>query len=441
MWINGAWVDSYSGNRFLTYNPADQTAIAEVSRGGAEDIQRAVEAASTAFRATEWRTMKGSERGRILFSISQMIRDQSEHLAKLECLDSGKPITQARADVEVSARYFEFYGGVADKIHGETIPVEDGYFDFTRREPFGVCGIIVPWNYPLQIASRGLAPAIATGNTVVLKPAEETPLTALLLGEICTNAGLPAGVVNVVPGFGYEAGAALSNNPVVRHISFTGSVQTGSTIMASAARNITPVTLELGGKSPNIVFSDADLEDACGWVIKSIIQNAGQTCSAGSRLIIEDSVHDKFLEMVVSRLGSLNVGPGIGDTDMGPIISVKQLDMIQEYMRVALDEGAVIRCGGHRLTDGDLANGLFFAPTVLDDVRRGSRVAIEEIFGPVLSVLTFTDVTEAIDIANETEYGLVTAIHTQSLSVAHTVAERVRAGQIYVNTYGAGGGR
>ncbi len=440
LWIDGKQEKSSSGEWFETYDPASQLVIAEVARGNAEDIDRAVSAARKAFESSEWQNMLLAERGRIFLRIADILRKESNELSLLESYDNGKPLKQAKIDVEVAARYFEYYAGVTDKILGQTIPVSPGYFDFTKREPFGVCGIIVPWNYPLQIASRAIAPAVAVGNTVVVKPAEETPLTALKLAEICRKAGLPDGVINVVPGFGNEAGAALSSHPKINHLSFTGSVETGSSVMAAAARNIVPVTLELGGKSPNIVFADANLEDSVKYVVNSIIQNAGQTCSAGSRLLVESSIHEQFTQMVIKRMEELKIGPGVQDSDLGPIVSRKQMDRVLSYVEIAREEGAVVRTGGQQVIGRELSNGFFVFPTVFDQVKRGSRVAKEEIFGPVLSVLTFQDIEEAIEIANETEYGLVAGVFTQNVSTAHRMAEKIRAGQIYINTYGVGGG-
>ncbi|GAA5344919.1 aldehyde dehydrogenase (NAD+)/betaine-aldehyde dehydrogenase [Planifilum fimeticola] len=440
LWINGEFTESKRNEWFETRNPADQSVIARVARGRGEDVDAAVKAAKSAFESDGWQNMHPAERGRILLRASELIRRDRDELALLETMDNGKPLNQARTDIEVSARYFEYYAGVADKILGETIPVSPGYIDFTQREPFGVCGLIIPWNYPMQVAARTAAPALAAGNTVVLKPAEETPLTALKLGVLLKEAGLPDGAFNVVPGFGVEAGAALAAHSGIDHLSFTGSVPVGTEVMTSAAKNIVPVTLELGGKSPNIVFADADLEEAVRWVVNSIIQNAGQTCSAGSRLLVERSVHDQLVSMVKDRMESLTVGPGINNPDMGPIISEKQLNTVLRYISLAEEEGAEILTGGSRLEEGELAKGYFVQPTLLDHVPRGCRVATEEIFGPVLSTLVFDEVDEAISIANETPYGLVTGIHTRDLSKALTVAKKVRSGQVFINTYGAGGG-
>jgi aldehyde dehydrogenase (NAD+) len=438
MYIDGLWVDSRSGETFSTINPATTEPLAYVPRGNATDIDLAVRAARTAFESSEWREIVPAERGRMLFKISQLIREQKNELAYLETLDNGKPLMQAQVDVEVAARYFEYYAGVADKILGETIPVRPEIFNFTLREPLGVTAHIVPWNYPIQIASRSLAPALAAGNTVVIKPAEDTPLTALRLAAICEAAGIPPGVVNVVTGYGAEAGAALAAHPDIDHITFTGSVTTGTSVMKAAAENIKPVTLELGGKSPNIVFSDANLDDAAQWVIRSITQNAGQTCSAGSRLLVERSIKESFVAKVSEHMKQLRIGPGIENSDIGPIISEKQLRRIESYINLARQEGVSIRLGGQRVKEA--GNGFFFEPTILDSVSPDSRLAQEEIFGPVLVVLPFDTIEEALSLANNTEYGLVTGIWTSNLNKAHWLANRVRSGQVFINNYGAGGG-
>lgn len=438
MFINGEWTESLSGETFATKNPATLETITEVPRGNSSDIERAVEAARIAFESPEWREILPAERGRMLLKMAAIIREQKAELAELETLDTGKPISQAEVDVEVAARYFEYYGGVADKILGETIPVRSDILDYTLREPLGVTAHIVPWNYPIQIASRSLAPALATGNTAVIKPAEDTPITALRLAEISEAVGFPKGVINVVTGFGSEAGNALASNPNIDHITFTGSVNTGSSVMKSAAANIKPVTLELGGKSPNIVFADANLEEAANWVVKSIVQNAGQTCSAGSRLIIEKSIHQSFVQRVADRMNALSLDEGIKDPDLGPIISEKQVARIEDYMEVAKQEGCSILTGGKRKQG--LQSGLFFEPTIIDNLPGNSRLAQEEIFGPVLVVLPFETLEGALSLANNTEYGLVTGIWTTNINKATWLSSRVRSGQVYVNNYGAGGG-
>jgi aldehyde dehydrogenase (NAD+) len=438
MYINGEWTESASNETFVTINPAINEEIALIPRGNKEDIDKAVKSARSAFESEAWKSMLPADRGRLMQRISQLLLEQKEELALLETYDTGKPLAQSTADVEVAARYFEYYAGVADKILGETVPVRSDILDYTLREPLGVTAHIVPWNYPLQIVARSLSAAFATGNTSVIKPAEDTPLTALRLAAICEAAGVPKGVVNVVTGYGYEAGAALAAHPDIDHITFTGSVTIGSEIMKAAAVNIKPVTLELGGKSPNIVFADANLEEAAYWVVRAITQNAGQTCSAGSRLLVEHSIHNQFVQMVKDKMKSLVVGPGLNHSDIGPIISEKQLQRIEAYMRVADEEGATVVLGGTRSTDA--GNGFFFSPTIIDGIPQDSRLAQEEIFGPVLVVLPFDSVQEALSIANGTEYGLVTGIWTSDINKALWIADRVRSGQVFINNYGAGGG-
>ncbi|MGG1658084.1 aldehyde dehydrogenase family protein [Brevibacillus sp. NRS-1366] len=438
MYIGGAWTDSSSNEVITTINPATIEALATFPRGNKDDVDRAVKAARAAFESKEWREILPAERGRLLLRLCQLIRQQKDELAHLETLDTGKPLSQAQADVEVAARYCEYYAGVADKILGETIPIRADILNYTLREPLGVTAHIVPWNYPIQIAVRSLAPAVAAGNTVVMKPAEDTPMTALRIAELCERAGFPPGVVNIVTGYGAEAGAALASHPDIDHITFTGSVETGKTIMKTAAAQIKPVTLELGGKSPNIVFADADLDEAAHWVVRSITQNAGQTCSAGSRLLVEESIREEFVEKVTALMAGLRIGPGLDNADLGPIISEKQLERIESYMQVAAAEGATIRTGGRR--HAEAGDGFFFQPTVIDGIAAEGRLAQEEIFGPVLVVLPFTTTEEALAIANGTEYGLVTGIWTSNIHKAHWLASRVKSGQVFINNYGAGGG-
>ncbi len=440
MYIGGEWRDSVSRENFPTINPASRETLALVPAGNAQDIDLAVQAARQTFESEAWQTFDPAERGRLLYLVAQRMRENKEKLAELESLDTGKPISQAHADVEAGAKYFEYYAGVADKILGETIPVQHHILDYTVREPVGVTAHIVPWNYPLQITSRGTAAAIATGNTVVIKPAEDTPLTALELASIMEEVGFPAGVYNVVTGFGLEAGAALAGHPDVDHITFTGSVQTGQAVMTAAAQNIKPVTMELGGKSPNIVFADCDQTEALDWVVRSIIQNAGQTCSAGARLVIESSIREAFVEKIKQRMESLTLGPGLKDPDLGPIISEKQLMRIEQFMEMARNEGVRFVTGGERARVEGAPEGFFFKPTILDDVRLESRLAQEEIFGPVLTVFPFESEEEALQIANGTEYGLVTGIWTHNIKRAHRLAQKVRSGQVFINNYGAGGG-
>ncbi|MFM1650937.1 aldehyde dehydrogenase family protein [Brevibacillus sp. B_LB10_24] len=438
MYIGGEWTESISQETFFSIDPASTQPLAEVPRGGSEDIDRAVKAARNAFESRDWQEMLPAERGRMLYRMAQLIREQQAELARLESLDTGKPLAQAQTDVEVAARYCEYYAGVADKILGETIPVRSDVLDYTVREPLGVTAHIVPWNYPIQIAARSLAPALAAGNTMVIKPAEDTPITALKLAQIAEAAGVPAGVVNVVTGFGTEAGAPLAVHPDIDHITFTGSVATGTAVMKAAAENIKPVTLELGGKSPNIVFADANVDEAAQWVVRSIVQNAGQTCSAGSRLLVERPIREEFVALVTEKMKQLRIGPGLDNPDVGPIISQKQLERIESYMRLAQTEGAEIRIGGRRCPSAGA--GFFFEPTVVEHVSAASPLAQEEIFGPVLVVLPFDTIEEALAIANGTEYGLVAGIWTNHIHKAHWLASRLRAGQVFVNNYGAGGG-
>ncbi len=347
-------------------------------------------------------------------------------------------MSQARSDALVAARYFSFYGHAIDSYYGQTIPLTTDLHVYTRREPFGVTGHIIAWNYPMQLLARAVAPAIATGNCAVVKPADETPRTAVEFARLAVRAGIPPGVLNVVTGIGTEAGAALAAHPDVDHLGFVGSTQIGSLIAHAAADQVKPTTLELGGKSPQIVFPDADLDHAAAFIVKAILQNAGQTCSAGSRLLVHDSIHDAFVDMVCRRLRSVTIGPGIEDHDLGPLISRKQQRRVQSM----IDDNAngETLCGGAPPHDAPLADGAYFAPTVIAGVNPASTIAQEEVFGPVLTVNRFFDEDEAIGLANGTQYGLLGAVWTTDLSRAHRLAAEVRAGQIYVNTYGAGGG-
>jgi aldehyde dehydrogenase (NAD+) len=431
--IGGAWREPAEGAWFPTYDPADGSVLAEVARGGEADVAAAVAAARAAFPA--WADRFGAERGRILWDIARRIRAEAEALAALETRNTGKPLRQARADVEVAARYFEFYAGAADKWGGRTIPVPGPFLDYTLREPLGVCAEIIPWNYPLQIGARAIAAPLAVGNTVVLKPAEEAPLTVLELARIAAEAGVPPGVLNVVAGYGPEAGAALARNPGIDHLTFTGSVEVGREVMAAAARNIVPVLLELGGKSPNVVFPSADLERAIPIIANAVVQNAGQTCSAGSRLLVHRTVHDEVVERLAAHFRRLSVGPGLADPDVGPLISAAQYARVRGFLEQAEREGVRVRA------DTPVpAAGWFVPPTVLDGVAPASVLFREEIFGPVVAVTPFADEEEAVRLANGTPYGLVAAVWTRDLGQGHRVARRIRAGQVFLNAYGAGGG-
>jgi aldehyde dehydrogenase (NAD+) len=438
--INGTRVNASDGGSFDVYDPSSGDVLATVAKSTRADIDRAVQAAREALDSKAWGGMAPAERGRIMLRIAQMLRDRAEELATLESRDNGKPLRQARTDVQVAARYFEFFAGIADKIMGNTIPLGPGFLDYTVREPIGVSAQIVPWNYPIQIGARGVAPALAAGCTVVLKPSSEAPMTALRLGEIALACGLPPGVLNVVPGTGSEAGAALASHPDINQLTFTGSVDVGISVARMAAQNVVPVVMELGGKSPNIVFADADLDLAVQGVATAIFQNAGQTCSAGSRLLVERRAHDALVARLADRANGMRVGPGVSDPDMGPIISKCQLETIEGYVTIGRDEGARVAAGGERPSDPALGRGFFFRPTLLDHVSADMRVAQEEIFGPVLAIIPFDEIEEAIAIANRSQYGLVAGVWTRDINKAMTVSSQIKSGQVYVNTYGAGGG-
>ena len=438
--IDGSKAAASDGSTFDVYDPSSGDVLAVVAKATRADVDRAVSAAHKALDSKSWGGAPPAERGRVMIRIAQTLRERTEELATLESRDNGKPLKQARADVQVAARYFEFFAGIADKIMGNTIPLGPGFLDYTVREPIGVSAQIIPWNYPIQIGARGIAPAIAAGCAVVLKPAEDAPMTALRLGEIALECGLPPGVVNVLPGMGPEAGAALASHPGINQLTFTGSVEVGIAVAKMAAENVVPVVMELGGKSPNIVFADADLETTAAGVANAIFQNAGQTCSAGSRLLVERKAHDALVARLTARATEMRVGPGVTDPDMGPIISRKQLETVERYVKIGENEGARVAAGGSRPQDASLANGYFYQPTLLDRVAPDMRVAQEEIFGPVLAIIAFDDLDEAVAIANRSQYGLVAGIWTRDINKAMTIASRVKTGQVYINTYGAGGG-
>ena len=438
--INGERVNASDGGTFEVFDPSTGELLATVAKATKADVSRAVAAAHGAMDSKAWGGLAPAERGRIMNRIAQAIRDRAEELATLESRDNGKPLRQARTDVQVAARYFEFFAGIADKIMGNTIPLGPGFLDFTVREPIGVSAQIVPWNYPIQIGARGVAPALAAGCAVVLKPSSEAPMTALRLGEIGLACGLPPGALNVIPGTGSEAGVALASHPDINQLTFTGSVDVGIGVAKMAADNVVPVVMELGGKSPNVVFADADFDLAAAGVANAIFQNAGQTCSAGSRLLIERRAHDAFVAKLVERAKAMRVGPGVSDPDMGPIISKKQLETVERYVGVGAGEGAKVAAGGARPTDPGLGKGYYFQPTLLDRVTPDMRVAQDEIFGPVLAMIEFDDIEQAVEIANRSQYGLVSGIWTRDINKAMSLASRIKAGQVYINTYGAGGG-
>ena len=431
--INGKWIQPHRGKFIELTNPSSGKILCKISRGSSEDIDHAVKAAQN----SDWVHSTALERGRVLLKMSQMVLNEVELLAELEANDVGKPLTQARGDAIALARYLEFYGGASDKIHGETIPYLKGYTVYTLREPHGVTGHIVPWNYPMQIIGRSIGAALAMGNTTVLKPAEEACLSALAFADIARRAGLPEGALNVVPGLGSEAGASLACHPGINHISFTGSEVVGKKIQAAAAKNVVPVTLELGGKSPQIVFEDADLEAALPFLVNSGIQNAGQTCSAASRILIQKSVFNKVKDMMGEKYRALRVGPAIDDLDLGPLISKHQKEIVLNFLE--LGKGLKIVAKGN-ISQNAPETGFYIQPTLFEDVPYDHKLAQEEIFGPVQVLIPFDTEEEAIHIANSTSFGLVASIWTNNGARQMRMAKELKCGQVFINNYGAGGG-
>lgn len=419
-------------------DPATGEAWASVARCGSSEVAAAVDAARSAYD-THWSSTTPAERGALLRALSAAIIRESDDLARLETLDTGKPLRQSRVDVNISARYFTFYASAIEALEGATIGSSQQALVYTLREPFGVTGHIVPWNYPLQISGRTMASAVAAGNCCVLKPAEEASVTTVRLAELALEVGFPAGVLNVVPGLGEEAGSALSHHPGVDRLSFTGSREVGTLVAQAAAANIVPITLELGGKSPNIVFDDADLEAAMPVIVASLIQNAGQTCSAGSRLVVHERVHGQLVERLAQRFAQLVVARGLDDADIGPLISGPQRDRVSKLVADAAEKSRLV-AGGNSLTGGAWGKGFFFEPTIFDDVPEDARIEQEEVFGPVLAVSSFASEEDALIRANGTEFGLVAAVWTRDVARAHRMAQRLKVGQVFINSYGAGGG-
>ncbi len=437
MFINGERSWARSGTTFEAIDPATGEAFTTVASGDHHDIDAAVSAARGALDEG-WAELPPVRRVRMLNRLATLLREHAREFAELESIDVGKPLRQAEDDVAAAASYFEFFAGVADKVFGSSIPLGAGFVDFTLREPLGVSAQIVPWNYPLRLASRGIAPALACGNAVVAKPAGEAGLSIVRLAELSLEAAVPRGVFNVVTG-GRETGSALVAHPGINHITFTGSVPTGIAIMKAAAEHVVPVTLELGGKSPNIVFADADLERAAASSATTLMQNAAQTCTAPTRLLLESSAHGRFVELLAQRISRIRLGRGLDNPDMGPVVSERQMARVLGYIEAGSTDGARAVTGGRRAMSTDLASGYFVEPTLLDDVKRGSRLEQEEIFGPVLTVTPFESVDEAIAIANGTPYGLVTGIWTRDLSKALRVATAVKSGQVRINAYSVEG--
>jgi len=434
--IAGAWVDPLSGETIPLLNPSDGSTLCAIARGGADDIDAAVAAAQNA-RKGEWGRMTASERGRMLSKIGHAVLKHADALAELEALDVGKPLTQARADVVALARYLEFYGGAADKLHGDTIPYLDGYTVYTLYEPHGVTGHIIPWNYPMQIIGRSIGAALAMGNACVLKPAEEACLTAIAFAEIAHQAGLPAGALNVVSGLGAEAGAALAAHAGVHHISFTGSVAVGKLIQQAAGAHVAPVTLELGGKSPQVVFDDADIDAALPFLVNAGIQNAGQTCSASSRILVQRGVYDQVVAAMSERYTALRAGPALADLNVGPLVSMRQKEIVESFIA----KGNDLTCAAQgQIVDGAPVNGAYVTPTLFADVPPDHTLAQDEVFGPVQVIIPFANEAEAIAIANGTDFGLVASCWTENGARQMRMARALRAGQVFINNYGAGGG-
>jgi aldehyde dehydrogenase (NAD+) len=440
--IGNRWRPAASGQTLPVIDPSDGKPFARIARGTAPDVDAAVEAARRAHGDSgegTWGRTAAVERGRLLARLAQRVLDDAEELAQLESRTTGKPLKQGRADAAALARYFEYYAGAADKLHGETIPYSAGMTVLTVREPHGVTGHIIPWNYPMQIFGRSVGAALAAGNACVVKPAEDACLSLLRVAELAAAVGFPEGALNIVTGLGSEAGAALPAHPGIDHISFTGSPVTGSAVAQAAARHHCPVTLELGGKSPQLVFADAALDDVVPVVVNAIVQNAGQTCSAGSRLLVQRAVYETVLARVGEAIGKLRVGPALADLDVGPLIRQSQLQRVWDYLSQAQVDGIAIAAQG-TVVDSAPQTGYYQAPTLLRDVPSTHRIAQEEIFGPVLAALPFDDEEEALRLANGTPFGLVAGVWTQDGARQMRLARRLRCGQVFINNYGAGGG-
>jgi aldehyde dehydrogenase (NAD+) len=433
--INNRWVDSESRKTFPTINPATGEEICQVAEADAADVEKAVRAARAAFRqGAPWRKMPAAQRGVLLNRLADLIERHADELAQLEALDNGKPVAVARAaDLPLTVACYRYYAGWADKVQGKTIPIAGDYFCYTRLEPVGVVGQIIPWNFPLLMLAWKLAPALATGNTIVMKPAEQTPLTALRVGELIVEAGFPEGVVNLLPGYGPTAGAAIANHMDVDKVAFTGSTEVGHLIMEAAAKsNLKRVTLELGGKSPNIVFADADMDQAVEGAHFALFFNQGQCCCAGSRLFVEEKAYDEFVERSAERARNRTVGdPFNPATEQGPQVDQAQFDKVMGYIDAGKRQGAKLVCGGNRVGD----RGFFIQPTVFADVRDDMTIAQEEIFGPVQSIIKFHNIDEVVERANNTMYGLAAAVWTRDIGKAHAIANSVRAGTVWINCY------
>jgi aldehyde dehydrogenase (NAD+) len=436
--IDGRWHAARDGQAIDVIDPSDAKAFTRISRGGKADIDLAVAAARRALSG-DWGRLTATERGRLLVRLGELILANAEEIAQLEARDTGKPITVARNDVKVVARYFEFYGSAADKIHGETIPYLEGYNVSLVRVPHGVTAHIIPWNYPAQMFGRSLAPALAMGNATVMKPSEDACLSGIKLGELALEAGFPPGALNIVTGYGHEAGAALTAHPGIDFATFTGSPEVGVMVQEATAKNHIPCVLELGGKSPQVVVDDVDVEKALPAIVRAITQNAGQTCSAGSRLLVQESIYDSFVAQVAQRFAQVRVGTPEMDLDCGPIVNRKQRDRVQAFIDEAVASGIPVLAQGS-LGEGVPADGYFVKPTLFGRVPRDHTLACREVFGPVLSAMPFKDEEDAIALANATEYGLAAGIWTENGGRQARLAQRILSGQVFINCYGAGGG-
>jgi aldehyde dehydrogenase (NAD+) len=437
LFINGEFVDAKSGETFDTFNPATEEKITSVASAGAEDVDAAVRAARTQMEpGSEWQKMKPRDRGKILFRLAEMLTARAGEIGRIETIDNGKPIFESQfVDTPAAAECLYYFAGWSGKVTGETIPVAENAFTYTLREPVGVVGAITPWNFPLMLAVWKIAPALACGNTIVLKPAENTSLSILKFAEYAKECGLPAGVLNIVPGPGTVTGAAMADHPGIDALAFTGSTEVGRALMARAAKTLKKVSLELGGKSPNIVFADADLDAAARGAINAIFYGKGEVCAAGSRLLVEDSVHDELTSKLIERANKMVAGdPLHPKTRLGALVSKRQMETVLGYIEAGKSEGAKLVAGGERADIGT-GKGYFVKPTIFDEVDSNMKIAREEIFGPVLATIRFSDAENAIEKANSTVYGLAAAVWTRDISKAHRIARAIKAGTVWINTY------
>ncbi|MGA2409590.1 MAG: aldehyde dehydrogenase family protein [Candidatus Binataceae bacterium] len=430
----GKWLPAKSGKTFETINPANEEVLGLVAEGDKADVEEAVKAARKAFETGKWPAMGPHQRARYLFKIADLVEDHGEELAELITLDNGKPISESTAEVARTADTFRYYAGWATKFYGETNPSDPGFFNYTVREPIGVCGQIIPWNGPLSTISWKVAPALAFGNTLVLKPAEQTPLPAIRLGELIGEAGVPDGVVNVVTGFGPTAGGAIATHPDIDKVAFTGSTEVGKLILQASAGNLKRVSLELGGKSPNVIFPDADMEQAVALSATGVFRNQGQVCCAATRMFVQEGIYDEFAERIAAKANAIKLGQPLDpSTTMGPLVSSEQHERVLGYLKLAHDEGAQAKAGGER---GSQPKGYFVKPTIYTGAKNGMRIAREEIFGPVAVLIPFNDENDAVLQGNDTTYGLGAGVWTQDISRAHKVARALKAGSVWVNCYG-----